>query len=120
MNIIDVNTLFPYKLSTRENAEHASLKASITCLSDSPLDPFAVARAVGMEAEQREAQFNKQHTPTEARVKGKTLGLLGCYVNGVLKFQSRDHAAIHGYARDKMSDTRNSVWVAPVGSFQNV
>lgn len=42
---------------------------------------------------------------------------LGCYVNGVLKFQSHDTEAVRAYADRKMQDFRNNVWLARVGSF---
>jgi len=105
------------KFTTRYDAESASLAASVKCLDASPLDPFAVAVAVGKEAALREQQFDKAHAVTAPRQSGKTAALLGCYVNGVLKFQSRDHEAIHDYAADKATDFRNNVWVAPIGSF---
>ena len=105
-----------------------SLNASLSAMDKSGLDPFAVAYAVGMEAAQREAEFTKLHAP-ETPAKLKTPSLLGCYVNGELKFQSRDHDAIRAYAAEKMSPwtvktknggyqvRTNNVWVAPVGSF---
>jgi hypothetical protein len=45
--------------------------------------------------------------------------LLGCWVDGNLRFQSRDHDAIYEYAGRRMREKR-SVWVAPVGSFVTV
>lgn len=45
--------------------------------------------------------------------------LLGCWVDGTLRFQSRDHEAIHEYAARRMRE-KHSVWVAPVGSFVTV
>lgn len=42
---------------------------------------------------------------------------LGVWINGKLRFQSRDADAIHEYAQRKMRDFRNNVWLAPVGSF---
>lgn len=47
----------------------------------------------------------------------KTSSLLGCWVNGKLRFQSREHDNVHAYAADKARDFRNNVWLAPVGSF---
>lgn len=45
---------------------------------------------------------------------------MGVWVNGKLKLQTRDYAAIINY-RDKMiTDHRNNVWVAPIGSFVTV
>lgn len=87
-----------------------------------------VAHVVALEADLRAAEFDRLHRPTPEPKKA-TPKLLGCYVDGVLRFQSRDHDAIHEYAARKMkprtmrlSDgsyrviTAN-VWVAPVGSF---
>lgn len=46
--------------------------------------------------------------------------LIGCWVNGKLRFQSRNRDSVHAYARDKMNDKGSrDVWVAPVGSFQD-
>lgn len=136
---IDIDSLIP---STQQmnaafralrDAETASLKASATCYDASPLDPFAVAVAVGKEAAMRDAEATAARERAERRGKpktSKTPALLGCWVNGELKFQSRDHDAIRNYAADKMqpwtirlSDgsyyvKTNDVWVAPVGSFQ--
>jgi hypothetical protein len=42
---------------------------------------------------------------------------LGVYVDGKLKYQSRDHESIYAYAEDEMNKRRSNVWVAPVGSF---
>ena len=62
-------------------------------------------------------------------LKLKKPGLLGCWVDGILRFQSRDHDAIREYATEKMLPTTRKlsdgsyrvitadVWVAPVGSF---
>lgn len=41
---------------------------------------------------------------------------LGVYVDGKLRFQSRDSDAIYAYADRRMTE-KHSVWVAPVGSF---
>lgn len=54
---------------------------------------------------------------TEAVKPGKKMGV---WVNGKLKLQSRDRVAIENYAALKMRDSRNSVWVAPIGSFVTV
>ena len=66
---------------------------------------------------------------THNEVKTKTPSLLGCWVDGILRFQSRDHVAIREYAAEKMRPTTRKlsdgsyrvitadVWVAPVGSF---
>ena len=44
--------------------------------------------------------------------------LLGCWVDGMLRFQSRQHDNVHAYAQDAMQGAKHrSVWVAPVGSF---
>lgn len=51
-------------------------------------------------------------------VKGKRMGV---WVDGKLRFQSRDADAIYDYAHEKMNDPRRyNVWVAPVGSFVEV
>lgn len=52
----------------------------------------------------------------EAVEKPKGGKLVGCWVDGKLRFQSRDRDAIDEYAARRMSE-RHSVWVAPVGSF---
>lgn len=44
---------------------------------------------------------------------------MGVWVDGKLKFQSRDRAAIDAYAAKKMTE-HHSVWVAPIGSFVTV
>lgn len=98
------------------NAETLSLTMHLKSFDVSPLDPFAVAQAVGREAQLREhvqAITNRPKKPAKL----KTPSLLGCWVNGVLKFQTRDHDELHAYAERKMQDFRNNVWVAPVGSF---
>lgn len=104
-------------------ALNASLNASLTAFDESPFGRFSVANAVGMEATEQarkaaaKAELNAKHGKhTEL----KKPYLLGCYVNGKLRFQSRDHDAIHEYARKHMegaSNFGNDVWVAPVGSF---
>lgn len=101
---------------SRYDAETASLAAFANAFDDSPLDPFAVAVAVGKEAALKEQEAAKANRPKKAP-KLKTPSLLGCWVNGELKFQTRDHDELHAYAARKMQDFRNNVWVAPVGSF---
>ena len=105
-----------------------SLRAARTCQSPSPLNSRGVALAVGVEAALREREFDRLHRPAPEPKKG-TPKLLGCYVDGVLRFQSRDHEAIREYAAEKMRPTTRKlsdgsyrvitadVWVAPVGSF---
>lgn len=44
---------------------------------------------------------------------------MGVWVDGKLKLQSRDRAAIDAYAEKRM-DEQHSVWVAPIGSFVTV
>lgn len=134
MPYFDTDTLSPFYGefvidTTRGDAEAASLKAAMTCYDESPLDPFAVAMAVGREARLRAREARVADKPKKAP-KLKTPSLLGCWVNGELKFQSRDHEAIRTYAADKMRAwtvrhadgsyyvKTNDVWVAPVGSFQ--
>ena len=113
--------------SGKSAAFGASLDASAGALSPSPLDPFKVAYAVGMEAALRERE-EKYKTVAPEALKLKKASLLGCWVDGVLRFQSRDHDAIYGFAEDKMKPrtvvkggkpyvTAANVWVAPVGSF---
>ena len=87
-----------------------------------------VAHAVALEADIRAAEFDRLHRPA-LEPKKATPKLLGCYVDGVLRFQSRDHDAIHEYAARKMKPRTMrlsdgtyrvitaDVWVAPVGSF---
>lgn len=51
----------------------------------------------------------------------KTAPNVGCWVDGKLRFQSKDRDAVHAYAQGKMEDKRvGGVWVAPVGSFVHV
>ena len=81
-----------------------SLNAAAAAMHPSPLNPFDVAYAVGMEAAEH-ARRDAVARDLAARRKTVTLrkpSLLGCWVDGVLKFQSRDHDAIHEYAADKM------------------
>ena len=53
----------------------------------------------------------------EAEEDAKPLGKkLGVYVDGKLRFQSRDTDAIYAYADRRMKE-KHSVWVCPVGSF---
>jgi len=49
----------------------------------------------------------------KAKKKRKT----GVYVNGKLVFANDDYDVAEGYARRRMRDFRDSVWLAPVGSF---
>lgn len=128
MNTLDVNGLYPSELmpideETRNmqrvrKAYGMSLMASMACLTPSPLDPWDVAAAVAAE---EDARINKEIAERDELARRpvtqlKTPSNLGCYVEGVLKFQSKDHDAVRDYADRKMSE-RYSVWVAPVGSF---
>ena len=103
-------------------AVNDSLNAAFTAFDASPLDPYAVAYAVGMEraAQEREAAKQAEKAAELTAPVLKTPSLLGCYVNGKLRFQSRDHEAIHEYAQRHMNGAKNfgnDVWVTPVGSF---
>ena len=105
-----------------------SLNANHTAMDKGTGDPWAVAQAVGAELTQRELAFAAQHEPP-APARAKTPSLLGCWVDGILRFQSRDHDAVREYAAEKMRPTTRKlsdgsyrvitadVWVAPVGSF---
>lgn len=97
------------------NARNASLDAERNAMHKSPLSPFAVAYAVGREAlehaKREQTRTEAPETPTLKRA-----GLLGCWVDGVLRFQSRDHGNVHDYAQRRMAE-RHQVWVTPVGSF---
>ena len=115
---------------THSEAKYAlrSLNANLTAMDKGTGNPWTVAQAVGAELTQRELAFAAQHEPP-APAKTKTPHLLGCWVDGILRFQSRDHDAIREYAAEKMRPiTRKlsdgsyrvitaDVWVAPVGSF---
>lgn len=143
--VLDVNSLYPEPVTFRltddpqfselaegDKAFMRSLDASRHCMDQGSMDPYAVAELVAMGAEQREreAAADAENAAEKGEKKHKTPGLLGCYVNGELKFQSRDHEAIRAYAADKMRPwtvktkhdgyqvRTNNVWVAPVGSFQ--
>jgi len=106
-------------MATHVQAAIDSLNAALWAFEPSPLDPYKVAQAVGMqrgEDEHNAAQKVAEPEVTELH----TPSLLGCWINGKLRFQSRDHEAIHGYARAHMTGSKNfgnNVWVAPVGSF---
>lgn len=119
-------------MTIRINADYArAYNASMAvtgCNGHYPDACVQLAHAVGLEAVERAEEFARLHAPKE-EPKGKTPKLLGCYVDGVLRFQSRDHAAIRDYADKqmrprtmKLSDgsyrvITSDVWVAPVGSF---
>ena len=105
-----------------------SLNASHTAMDQGTGNSWAIAQDVGIELVQRELAFAAQHEPP-APAKAKTPHLLGCWVDGILRFQSRGHDAIREYAAEKMRPTTRKlsdgsyrvmtadVWVAPVGSF---
>ena len=98
------------------NAARVSLAAAAAAFDPSPLDPVAVARAVGRSAyvNTRSPHFDVNSIPETV-----ALGhLLGCWVDGKLRFQSRNHDNVHSYAQDAMNGQKHrTVWVAPVGSF---
>lgn len=103
-------------------ATRASLNASFNAYTPSPLDPYDVAYAVGMETAQRVREVKQRREAEEAlmEIVKPTPMLLGCWIDGKLRFQSRDHDAIHDYADRHMRGSKNfgnNVWVAPVGSF---
>lgn len=105
-----------------------SLNANLTAMDKGTGNPWTIAQAVGAELTKRELAFAAQHEPS-APAKTKTPHLLGCWVDGILRFRSRDHDAIREYAAEKMRPiTRKlsdgsyrvitaDVWVAPMGSF---
>lgn len=98
----------------------ASLDASVRALDPSPLNPRTVAQAVGLEAVAREKAARQAAAQNAQKPNMRTPGLLGAWVNGKLRFQSRDHEAIYDYAEKHMRGAKNfgnNVWVAPVGSF---
>lgn len=86
-----------------------------TCGS-SRVHPVKLAEALIAERNARETI--EAATKPQAEQKVSKSGLLGCWINGTLKFQSRNHDNVHDYARARMAE-RNNVWVAPVGSFNN-
>ena len=102
-----------------------SLDASDHCMDKGTMNGHAVAVLVAMDAEQREREAAQlaeasviNNAPHSARL--KVPGLMGCWIDGKLRFQSRDHEAVRGYAADKITNKRNgSLWLAPVGSFQS-
>lgn len=103
---------------------HNTFKASVTAahsaLDRSPLNPLTVARAVALEAVEREKAARQAAKQSEQQPNMRTPGLLGAWINGKLRFQSRDHEAIYDYAQKHMDGAKNfgnDVWVAPVGSF---
>lgn len=95
-------------------AARQSLALAASAFTPSPLDPVSVALAVGREHAARAGQVTLS-------VAEPTTGpghLLGCWVDGKLRFQSRQHDNVHAYAQDAMSGPKHrTVWVAPVGSF---
>lgn len=109
-------------MNTHIQAATDSLNAAASAFDQSPLDPYAVAYAVGMEAAERDREraARAEREAEAATPVQRTPALLGCWINGKLRFQSRDHDAIHDYAAKHMAGARNfgnNVWVAPVGSF---
>jgi len=85
--------------------------------SPSTVLPMELAHYVAQDAaENAELEAWRELVPVAENK--RTPGLLGCWVNGKLRFQSRDHDNVHAYAADKMNDKGSrDVWVAPVGSF---
>lgn len=92
------------------------------------VNPFALAEYVAMDAVAREIDKLQVEAKTAPKPEKKTPSRLGCWVDGVLKFQSRDHEAVRDYADGKMRPrtvktnlgyqvATSDVWVAPVGSF---
>lgn len=83
-------------------------------------------------AARREAEtLTELATALQAAKPGKLPRKLGCWVDGKLKYQSRDHASVHEYAERKMQPyttgaaghlvvNTHNVWVAPVGAFVEV
>lgn len=97
-------------------AARQSLALAASAFDPSPLDPLAVALAVGRERAAQDAR-SKPHADT-ASMGVRPGHLLGCWVDGKLKFQSRQHDNVHSYARDAMQGAKHrTVWVAPIGSF---
>lgn len=60
-----------------------------------------------------EQQIAKNLPAADIKPKGKKMGV---YVDGVLRLQTHDRAAIDEYADKKMRE-RHNVWIARVGSF---
>lgn len=82
-----------------------------------------VAYYVGLEATARSREADRQvkvRREAEKAAETRTPSLLGCWINGKLRFQTRDHDELRAYAARHMDGARNfgnNVWVAPVGSF---
>lgn len=107
-------------MSTHLQATVDSLNAAQSAFEPSPMDMYAVAYAVGMQRAEDEREAAKKLSRDTMPEAVKSPSLLGCYVNGKLRFQSRDHDAIYEYAERHMQGIRNfgnTVWVTPVGSF---
>lgn len=97
-------------------AARQSLALAASAFTPSPLDPVAVALAVGRERAQQDA-LNAPRVDSESALI-RPSHLLGCWVDGKLRFQSRQHDNVHAYAQDAMQGAKHrTVWVAPVGSF---
>lgn len=97
-------------------AARLSLALAASAFDRSPLDPMAVALAVGRERALQDAR--SMHYGDTGSMRVRPGHLLGCWVDGKLKFQSRQHDNVHDYAEDAMQGNKHrSVWVAPVGSF---
>ncbi len=110
-----------YNIPASTQAAIDSINASTSAFDQSPLDPHAVAYAVGMEQAERDRKAKAARIKAEEASASERLhkaGLLGCWVDGTLRFQSREHENVHDYARRKMNE-RHQVWLAPVGSFQD-
>ena len=97
-------------------AARQSLALAASAFDRSPLDPIAVALAIGREraAQDRRSTFYRDTDSMTVRPSH----LLGCWVDGKLRYQSRQHDNVHAYAQDAMQGAKHrTVWVAPVGSF---
>ena len=97
-------------------AARQSLALSASTFTPSPLDPVAVALAVGRERAAQDVHSASRVGAESAPVRPSHL--LGCWVDGELRFQSRQHDNVHAYAQGAMQGAKHrTVWVAPVGSF---
>ena len=97
-------------------AARQSLALAASAFDRSPLDPLAVALAVGRERAAQDAHSVSRVDAESAPVRPSHL--LGCWVDGKLRYQSRQHDNVHAYTQDAMQGAKHrTVWVAPVGSF---
>lgn len=115
------------KLNEQNRAVVASVMASVISterfaamgVAPSPLNPRVVAYYVGLDAAERARKADADKTGPEV-AESRTPALLGCWINGKLRYQTRDHDELRAYAARHMDGARNfghNVWVAPVGSF---